>query len=324
MSKTTRHLIITTILCSLFVTGCHKPTFDHLEPTTEKWSLTVLAQTGNDQEKAAVESLTAQLAQDKKNTAFQVKWVKPEEASNLFQQTADQSMADLVVLAADSQGANEIALKHPDKRFTFLGGQGVMAGENVRHVTHDPNKKWFLAGLIAAEANKTSREPFSVLVDKPLLPTDEAWKMIVAGARYAGRTDMPVQVHSGQTELSGKAMILLTELGEETGKRAKQERVALIRTDERYADIPLQANVIAEPATLLSGALADEVQAVTTGKWQGEQINLSVKRTYDLHQSAVLSDRGLVEDLAGRLEFIEAGLTTGSIKPESIFADEIQ
>jgi len=324
MSKTTRHLILSTILCSLLVTGCHKPTFDHLEPTTQKWSLTVLAQTANDQEKATVEGLAAQLMQDKKNTAFQVKWVTSAEAPTLFQHTADQSMTDLVILAADVKGANEIIAKHPDKRFTVLGGQEVTTGQNVRHFTHDSKKKWFLAGLIAAEANKASREPFSVWVDKPLLPSDEAWQMIVAGARYAGRTDTPVQVGPGRGALSGKAMVLLSELDETAGKNVQQERMALIRTDERYADIPLQANVIAEPAALLSTALPSEVQALTAEKWQGEQAELSVRRTFDLYQSAVLSDRQLTEELGDRLEFIEAGLTTGSIKPESILADKIQ
>lgn len=317
---------------ALIATGCHKPTFDQLQSSTVKWSVAVVAQAESQAQQAEVQKLSEDAAKVHAMTS-QVAWVAPEDVSKTAARYADNG-TDLVLLT-NGADLGDLPKKNVRTRFAVLGDASQPNSINVRHLVPDQKQFYFLAGYLAAEANKDSAEPFSVLVAKSLPADDQRWKMIVAGAHYAGRKDVPAQVIASELDatekpatdstkraaapvvnppvVKGRSLILLTDLSDQAWAKIRTKNIHLIRTDSRTSPLAQQANVLAQPKSLLAEALKEETELLQSGKWQGQQVaTLSAKHLYAVVNPQRLRDQGL----ASRLELIEDSLTVGSIKPD--------
>ncbi|MCX7568596.1 hypothetical protein OS242_01260 [Tumebacillus sp. DT12] len=329
--------LLAALLIAVMMTGCHKPTFDHLESKETKWSLAVIAAAGDEAENNALQAAVNKTAQEKSVTA-QVRFVKPEEAAAALEQTAQMQGLDLVVLGTPVDNLADVAAKHPQLRFA-VAGEGATEGTNVRRVALERKQLLFLAGFLAAEANKQSSEPITVLVDKVRPATDPDWQMILAGVIYGGRKDAPVQVPASafapqqessrtgtqprtpQPKLSGRGLIFLDSTERTAPESAfaamRSKGMVLIRTDQDSRPITLQERVAALPATVLDSMIGEEAGVLTSGRWAGDQTAaLKQKNQYDLRLPELFADRGL----ATRLEQIEELLAAGRVQPESFLS----
>jgi hypothetical protein len=321
------------LLCgALLLSACHKPTFADLEPGTLKWSLSVVAVQGQEEQQQKVAELIEELSKGKALSA-EVRWVAQDQMANTVDQIMQDGHTDLLVMPGSPELAEKVqqATKNERLRVAVVGGTEPALVNNLRHVTHDRGSLLFLAGFLAAEANKDLREPFSVLVEKPLSPADEEWKMIVAGARYGGRTDLPVQVvvgaggatgKGGATGtnvgkpfvLSGKAAVVMARLPEDVGAKVTARKMALIRTDLSPLPAAQQEYVLAQPVSLLEEALREEIELLLAGRWQGGvTVPLKSKKLFEIVKPSLIRDQGL----STRLELIEEQLNAGRIKPQT-------
>ena len=315
-------------LVAVLTAGCHKPTYDQLQPRTVKWSLSVVAQAESDQQKKNVESILAEAAKGRPMTT-QAQWAAPAQALPAVAAAVKQK-ADLIV--TDAKGIDSVAKQHSEVRFAVVGDSTAPTLPNVRHVALDPKQRYFLAGFLAAEANRQSAEPFTVLVDHAYAADDPDWQMIIAGCRAAGRKDVPAQVQAsafaapptGQEtgkktvlttpRLSGQTLLLLTNLPDAAWTKAKARGMVLIRTDDSLQPIAQQASVLAQPSSLLEEALREEASLLTSGKWQGEQaVKVQGKHPFKIVNGGLVPDK----DLQMRFELMEDQLAAGSITPDS-------
>jgi nucleotide-binding universal stress UspA family protein len=348
MRKQTGRGLLAALLVAILTTGCHKPTFDHLEPRQIKWSLLVLAEEGDDAQNRALQAAVEKTARDQGVTA-QVRFVKPEEADAALEQSAQIQGLDLIVLGTRADNLASVASQHPELRFA-VAGELADPGVNVRQVVLDRKRLLFLAGFLAAEANKQSSEPITVLVDRERPANDPDWQMILAGVRYAGRKDTPVQIKASlfaereasvqpnaternvgensqrrmntrpaqPPKLSGRGLIFLDGTERTAPEQAfaamRAKGMLLIRTDQDPRPIALQDRVAAVPTDVLETALKEEAATLASGKWAGEQ-SVAVKQIhhYDLRLPELFADRAL----STRLEQVEELLAAGSIQPES-------
>src|SRR3569833_1209260 len=83
-------------ILALVATGCHKPTFDQLQPRTDKWSLAVVAQAEAQAQQAEVQRLSEDAAKVHAMTS-QVNWVAPQDEVKTAARYAEKS-TDLVML----------------------------------------------------------------------------------------------------------------------------------------------------------------------------------------------------------------------------------
>ncbi|ARU62533.1 hypothetical protein CBW65_17370 [Tumebacillus avium] len=247
---------------------------------------------------------------------------------------ASQKGLDLVLASADTPQIAELAKAHPELRFSLLGDTSDPELSNVRHLVHDRARVLFIAGYLAAEANRTSNQPFTVVVKELRAADDPDWQMIMAGMHYAGRKDVPVQVPvsaldgtdaaAGQTAagqgarpLKGLSAVLLDPLSEKAWAGLGAGGQWLIRTDEKTAALPLQDRVIAQPASLYETALEQEAELLVSGKWTGQQkVIVEGTRSYRINNASAFADAGM--DV--RLELIEEQLKSGAIKPDQYTA----
>lgn len=317
---------------ALIATGCHKPTYDQLRPSTVKWSLAVVAQAESQTQQTEVQKLVDDAAKVHAMTS-QVAWVASQDVLKTATHYAEQR-TDLVMLS-DGTDLGGLPQKNLRTRFVVVGDASQPNSVNVRHLVPDQKQLYFLAGYLAAEANKESAEPFSVLVANPVPADDPRWKMIVAGSHYSGRKDMPVQLLASDFSatqpvandatrtkapavvktpvVSGQSLVLLTDLSDQAWAKIRTKNVDLIRTDERTVPLAQQANVLAQPKSLLTEALKEETDLLQSGKWQGQQVaTLSAKYLYAVVNPQRVHDQGL----ASRLEVIEDSLAVGSIMPD--------
>jgi len=334
-SRRGRTLWFGSLLVAMLVTGCHKPTFEDLEPSTMKWSLAVVGTLQDEQQKQAVQKLADNVSQG--SLQAEVAWTAPAEAGHTLEGLASRQGLDLVLVPAGLPNLQEVAAKHDMLRFAVLGDPAEPALPNVRHLTLDKKRLYFLAGFLAGEANRQTSEPFTVLVDQIYRNTDEEWQWILAGSRLAGRKDIPVQVQAAaflppddsengngtrsvfprpQTvNLSGKAMVLTTPVPDAAWTRIRQEGVGVIRTGESFSALPEGTRVLAEPLYSLTDALREEAAELTGGKWAGRQkVTLPSKRVYQLPNPNLFPDKG---GIATRLELFEEQLAAGSLQPEA-------
>ncbi|PWK15484.1 hypothetical protein [Tumebacillus permanentifrigoris] len=316
----------------VLTTGCHQPTFDQLQPAKLKWSVSVIAVAESDEQKNSIQELVGKLAGEHA-MATNVTWLdKPADAAATLEQVASTPGVDLVLLGADADNLQTVAQKHPNVRFGVLG-EGSAAGlANVRALTTDHKRKLFLAGFLGAEANKESSAPFSVYVDKTRSASDDDWQWVLAGVRFAGRKDTPVQVTTSgllpttgsttteRATLSGRALVLLDEMPDEVWAKIRDRGMKLIRTDQSTKGLAVQSNHVAQPSNLLVEAFDEESRLLHDGKWTaGQQVELAAKHIYRLTQPGLFLDKSL----ATRLELIEDQLTTGALKPETYLAGQV-
>lgn len=249
-------------------------------------------------------------------------------------QLAAQTGLDLVLADADTPQVRELAKAHPELRFSLLGDASDPTLSNVRHLVHERARLLFLAGFLAAEANRTSSQPFTVVVQKLRTTDDPDWKMLMAGMHYAGRKDVPVQVtvaqldgtdaaaggNGGQTatnqnplKLQGLSAVLLDPVSAAAWEKLGAGGQWLVRTDERSAAVPLQDRVIAQPASLYETALEQEAELLVSGKWTGQQkVVVEAKQTYRIANPSAFADA----EIGVRLELIEQQVKSGAIKPD--------
>jgi hypothetical protein len=341
MKQHVRKLLVAGSLLAVLFSGCHKPTFDEMEPSSIKWSLSVVSTAKTPEEMGAIKQLTEEVAGQRGLSAYAA---FVEQEPDALVKAAEKKGLDLVI-AAGGQSVADLAKEHPELRFSVLGDASEPQLANVRHLVHDRNKVLFLAGYLAAEANRTSREPFTVLVNEPRTAEDADWQMILAGMHYAGRKDLPVQVqnkdldgseHAGEEPkhegvpnaarqpkpgLSGRAVLLLDMPTEKAWEKLGQKSQVIIRTDELTSDVPLQDRVGAQPASLLEPALRQESELLVSGKWTGQQkVTISTKKTYEITSPDLFPNR----EMGVLLELIEEQLRSGSIKPEDYIAEQRQ
>lgn len=319
-------------LLAVFVSGCHKPSFEDMEPSSMKWSLSVVSSATSEAEKQEAERLVAEVASQR---GLSAEVVYPAEDLDLTA-LAERTGLDLMLFESKVPSFDELAQKHPELRFSVLGDSSEPKLSNVRHLVHDRKKMLFLAGYLAAEANRAAKEPFTVLVNELRKADDEDWKMLVAGMHYAGRKDVPLQLQmaaltqkepegetagrvgqngseQGQPALSGLAIVLLDLPSDKAWEKLKQKNQVIIRTDESRANVPLQERVGAQPASLYEAALRQEAELLASGKWSGQQkVALTGKQTYKVTAPALFPD----QQIGVLLELIEERIRTGSIKPD--------
>ncbi|ASS75574.1 hypothetical protein CIG75_11630 [Tumebacillus algifaecis] len=331
MKQGIRKLIAAGCLTAVFVSGCYKPTFENMEPSSIKWSMSFVSTAENEEEKHSVEQLVSEVASENGLSSA----VVYSTDANALSQVTEYPGLDLVVAAADTPQIGELAAKHPELRFSLLGDTAEPKLSNVRHLIHDRKKLLFLAGFLAAEANRTSNAPFTVLVKEPRSADDADWQMILAGHHYAGRNDVPQQVtisalegtttgqgevgqqNPGTSKLSGLSMVLLDPPSDRAWERLKASNQVLIRTDERATAVPLQDRVIAQPASLYEAALRQEAKLLVSGSWTGQQnVTLTGKRTFQVLTPAAFAN-GQIDV---RLELIEEQIGAGSLNPEQYIA----
>ncbi|WP_236588186.1 hypothetical protein [Tumebacillus amylolyticus] len=313
---------------AVLVSGC-QPEYDQLKPNQVKWAMSVIAVADNDEQKAAIQEMTSQLA-GTLAMATNVTWLaKPEEAAAALDKAAGTPGVDLVLLNTASDNLQAVAQKHPEKRFAVLGDENVPQLSNVRTMRHDHNRMMFLAGFLAAEANKESSAPFSVYVDKVRPTTDSDWQLVLAGVRFAGRKDAPVQVpkdailppttNTGKTgtsvqkaTLTGRSLLLMDEMPDEVWAKIQDRGMKIIRTDQSTKGLAYQSNSVAQPSSLLQEAVKEESQLLQEGKWSaGQAVEVPAKQIYQLTQPGLFLDKSL----ATRLELINDQLASGALKP---------
>jgi hypothetical protein len=327
---------------AVLTTGCHGPTFDQLQPHQLKWSISVIALAESEEQKTAIQDLASKLAGEQAMAA-NLTWLgSPDEAAAVLDKVADTAGVDLVLLAADADNLQTVAQKHPNVRFAVLGAGNTASGlSNVRTLAPEHKRKYFLAGFLAAEANKESSAPFSVYVDKTRSAADEDWQMVLAGVRFAGRKDTPIQVSktallppagnagnagiAGSTAgdratLSGRSLLLLDAMPDEVWAKIRDRGMKLIRTDQSTKGLAYQSNSAAQPSSLLTEAFGEESQLLHDGKWTaGQGVELPAKHIYRLTQPGLFLDKSL----ATRLELIDDQLTSGALKPETYLTGRV-
>lgn len=349
---------VSCLAAALLTAGCHKPTYEDLEPAGLKWSMAVVgATTTGERERQAVQALVDKLTTGPLHA--QVTWVDPAELAHTVETIANQGGIDLVVTTADVDVAN-VAAAQDGVRFSVIGEASEPTVDNVRHYRLDRRHVYLLAGFLAAEANKDQREPFTVIVDRPLTAEDEAWKMILAGSRMAGRQDQPVLVladsfrsetnpttrtpagtiqpatnQTGQTgqvrtltanqplvqaALSGRSAVLLVDaLPEQAWPKLRAKNMGVVRTSEEPSTWPAGARVLAEPVVSLSAAVQGEAEQLMQGRWKGKQtVTLAPKRLFQLLQPELFPDK---QGVVARYELYEAEVLSGALKPEEYLKD---
>lgn len=333
MKFTRRFAAFTALVATvaMMTTGCLQPSFDELQPHKLKWSISVLAVAQSEEQKTAVQDLASNLAATQA-MAMNVMWLdKNTDAAAALDKVADTPGVDLVLLTANASNLQALASKHPQVRFAVLDQPNVPSLANVRALTTQRTRNLFLAGFLAAEANKESNAPFSVYVDKVRPTTDPDWQAILAGSRFAGRKDVPLQVPkdallppTGSAEKStgnavkvtpsGRSILLLDELTADVYAKIHERGMKVIATDQSTKTLADPANLVAEPATLLAEALQEESSLLHDGKWTAQQqVELPGKQLFRLTQPEQFLDKSL----ATRLDLIEDQLSTGTLKPET-------
>lgn len=310
-----------------------------MEPSSIKWSMSVVSGAESEAEQQAADVLAQEVAGKHGLSAEVLYTAKGGNVSQL----ASLKGLDLVLAAADTPKIQELAKAHPELRFSLLGDTSDPTLSNVRHLVHQRARILFLAGFLAAEANRTSSQPFTVVVKELRTPDDPDWKMIMAGLHYAGRKDVPVQVpvsqldgtagagtdaSAGQTaanrntpKLQGLLAVLLDPVSEAAWEQLRAGGQWLVRTDERAAAVPLQDRVIAQPASLYEAALEQEAALLVSGKWTGQQkAVVEGKQTYRIANPSAFADA----QIGVRLELIEQQVKSGAIKPDEYVAGVVQ
>ncbi|MGZ4162627.1 MAG: hypothetical protein ACXVDB_00955, partial [Tumebacillaceae bacterium] len=299
----------------------------------------VVAQSESNDQKAAVESLVGNFAMQKAITG-QVNWVAAGGGAPALTKIVQQGQTDLVLWSADSGDVQAVAQKNDQVRFAVIGADKAPTLSNVRNLTTDHKRLLFLAGFLAAEANRESSEPFTVLVDTLRTVDDPDWQLILAGSKFAGRHDLPRQVLSadlappkednqtsanGQSateytppkqpvRLTGRSVLLLDSLPAEATSKIKELGLKVIRTDQSGKPNAVQSNVVAEPASILQDAVQEEGNVLAAGKWSGKQVvSITPKHSFVLLQAGLFTDK----DLSGRLDIIDDQLANGSLKPDT-------
>lgn len=321
MIHRTKPYILLCALLAAFTVGCHKPEFDELQAGQPKWSVAVVAHAESEAQQKQVKKTADELTREQAMTT-RISWTPAEKASTELDQMTKLQGLDLLIFEHQVPEIETIARKNPQMRFVLLGEQPAPSLMNVRRIAHDRRQVLFLAGFLAGEANRGSKYPFSVLVDRPRTMEDEEWQLVVAGSRLAGQKLAPLQVVQSElpesaqarSPFSGNVLLLLDAVPETVWPKLSRYAIPLVRTDESILNVPLQDRVLAQPASLLHEALAEEAEALATGKWQGkETIALKGKHTYRLTQPGLFPD----PELAARLELYEAQYAAGVIKPEN-------
>lgn len=343
MNSTTKRSLISVALLAVLTTGCHKPTFDTMAPSKLKWSLAVIAQAPSNDQKATIESLVGNFAMQKAITG-QVDWVAAGAGAPVLNKIMQKGQTDLVLWTADSGDVQTVAQKNDQTRFAVIGADKAPTLSNVRNITIDRKRLMFLAGFLAAEANRESSEPFTVLVDTVRPADDPDWQMILAGSKFAGRNDIPRQVQSSDlappvqnqnmttggkqdntvqkvpqrpVRFTGRSLLLLDKLTGDAVQKIKAQGLKVIRTDLSSKPIEVQGNVVAQPSSILEDAVQEEGNLLAVGKWSGKQlVQVAPKHPYQLLQAALFTDK----DISDRLDIIDAQLADGSLKPESNMA----
>jgi hypothetical protein len=339
MKPTTKRSLISVALLAVLTTGCHKPTFDSMAPSKLKWSLSVVAQAESNDQKAAIDSLVSNFAMQKAITG-QVNWVATGAGAPVLNKIVQKGQTDLVLWTADSGDVQAVAQKNDQTRFTVIGSDKAPTLSNVRNITIDRKRLMFLAGFLAAEANRESIEPFTVLVDTVRTANDSDWQLILAGSKFAGRNDIPRQVQSSDlapptqnskttgdkkdgtwnsvqqrsVRLTGRSVLLLDSLTTESVQKIKAQGLKVIRTDLSSKPNEVQSNVVAQPASILEDAVQEEGNLLAAGKWTGKQVvQVAPKHPYHLLQAGLFTDK----DISNRLDIIDDQLAGGSLKPDS-------
>lgn len=329
MKQRILQLVAAGCLTAVFVSGCHKPTFEHMEPSTIKWSMSVVSTAQSEEEQQSVAKLTQEVT-GKQGLSAEVLF--PAQDGDMAKLAAQKGL-DLVLASADTPQIAEQVKEHPELRFSLLGDTSDPKQSNVRHLVHDRARLLFIAGYLAAEANRTSNQPFTVVVKELRAADDPDWQMIMAGMHYAGRKDVPVQVQvsaldgtnsandqtaaQGAQALKGLSAVLLDPVTEKAWEGLGAGGQWLIRTDEKTSAVPLQDRVIAQPASLYETALEQEAELLVSGKWTGQQkVVVEGKRSYRINNASAFADAGV--DV--RLELIEEQLKSGGIKPDEYTA----
>jgi basic membrane lipoprotein Med (substrate-binding protein (PBP1-ABC) superfamily) len=341
--RTSRSLALcATLALALLSAGCHQPTFEQMQPTKNKWSLAVLAPADNDEQKAQLQSNIDKLARERAISA-RIFWVKPDQAAAALAELTKKKV-DLVLLDLNVPNLGDLAKANPQTRFAVLD-EGAQLSTNVRQLQLDPQQLLFLSGFLAAEANKQSSEPFTVLVDKARTASDEDWKMVLAGVHYAGRKDVPIQIVASELsasdatngsnanaarqtvtrqlpKLSGRSILLLGTnadgISDAAWARIKAKGMVMVRSDQTDRPFPQAANVVAKPSSGLEAALGEEADLLAAGKWQGDQTaNVKQKRQFDLLQPDLFADK----NLQIRLEQLEELLASNRLDPQRFVAD---
>ncbi|KEO84193.1 hypothetical protein [Tumebacillus flagellatus] len=319
---------------AVLISGCHQPEFEQLKPTKVKWALSVIAVSPGDAQKTAIQGMVSQLAATQA-MATNVTWLeKPADAAAALDKAAASPGVDLILLGNASDNLQAVAQKHPEKRFAVLGDENVPHLSNVRSLTAVHKNVLFLAGFLAAEANKESSAPFSVYVDKTRPSSDPDWQTVLAGVRFAGRKDAPIQVSKDailppppsntgkaasnvtnqKATLSGRSLLLLDEMPDDVWAKIRDRGMKCIRTDQSTKGLAYQSNCVAQPATLLQEAVGEESQLLQAGKWAaGQSVELQAKQVFNLTQPELFLDK----DLATRLDLIQEQLASGALKPET-------
>lgn len=299
----------------------------------------MIALAESEEQKTAIQDLASKLASEQAMAA-NLTWLEaPDEAAAALDKVAGTAGVDLVLLAADADNLQTVAQKHPNVRFAVLGAGNTASGlSNVRTLAPEHKRKYFLAGFLAAEANKESSAPFSVYVDKIRSAADEDWQLVLAGVRFAGRKDTPIQVsktallppagnagNAGSTAadratLSGRSLLLLDAMPDEVWAKVRDRGMKLIRTDQSTKGLAYQSNSAAQPSSLLTEAFGEESQLLHDGKWTaGQGVELPAKHSYRLTQPGLFLDKSL----ATRLELIDDQLTSGALKPETYLTGRV-
>lgn len=218
---TSKRSFLLVALLAVLTTGC-KPTFDTMEPNKLKWSLSVVAQASSADQKTTVETLLNNFALQHAITG-QVDWVAAGAGAPALKNIVQKGTSDLVVCTADAGSVQTVAAQNDQIRFAVVGDGQKPTLDNVRNITIDRKRLLFLAGFLAAEANRESSEPFTVLVSKPLADNDPDWQMILAGSKLAGRHDIPVQIQTSALSApstGGKGVTGTTGTSDTTGTTA--------------------------------------------------------------------------------------------------------